>query len=226
MKRLIWMGLLLLTVLSLCLFVGCDEEEGEQTDGEETVEDAQAEGEEGEGEGEEGGEGEGDGPALEYEFEVAELEPIYAMIEMHSGSYDGFALALEEMTAALADAGIEAVGPPFGVYYSDPAAVPEDELQWLLGIPVAEGTAALEGYEADELEGGTVVKTTLAGELDFENLTVYDELYAYVAANGYVPAGPMVEVYRWGPELEPDEYETDFMVFVEEAGAVSPPPGS
>lgn len=222
MKRLLILAVLLTAALSLCLFVGCDEEEDDQTDGGETVEDAQTEGEEGESEGE----GEGDGPALEYEFEVAELEPIYAMIEMHSGSYDGFALTLEELTAALADAGIEAVGPPFGVYYSDPAAVPEDELQWLLGIPVAEGTAALEGYEADELEGGTVVKTTLAGELDFENLSVYDELYAFVAANGYVPAGPLVEVYRWGPELEPDEYETDFMVFVEEAGAVSPPPGS
>ncbi|MBD3372412.1 MAG: hypothetical protein GF403_06810, partial [Candidatus Coatesbacteria bacterium] len=123
MKRLFILAVLLTAALSLCLFVACDEEEGEETDDDGAVGDAQAEGEEGEGEGEDGGEGEGDGPALEYEFEVAELEPIYAMIEMHSGSYDGFALALEEMTAALADAGIEAVGPPFGVYYSDPAAV-------------------------------------------------------------------------------------------------------
>jgi DNA gyrase inhibitor GyrI len=162
-------------------------------------------------------------PAFTYEYEITELEPIYAVIEMHSGSYGGYSFALEDMFDDLAADAVAPVGPPFGVYYDDPAFTPEDELEWLVGIPVEEGVAAPAGYETQWLEGGTVVKTTLYGEVDFENTTVYDEIYEYIVANGYMPAGPMVEVYRWDSDIDPEDYETDIIVFVEKAGAVGGP---
>lgn len=156
--------------------------------------------------------------AYEYDFTVTEVGSIYALVNYHSGPHEEFGPRLEEALAALEGSDIELIGAPFGVYLDDPSTAPADELQWLIGLPVVPGTPAPAAFdESRELEGGTIVTTTLYGELDFESLDVYGELYRYIAENGYEVAGPLVEIYDWHPARDPAGWATDFFVFIETA---------
>lgn len=201
MKRLL---LSIILILALLAFAGCEEESEENEETAETEETAEST--------EDGEETAAAGEA-EYEFTITEVEPMYALVQQQQGPYEQYPEILEELIPVIEEAGIELTGAPFGIYYDDPAQTKPEELRWVVGFPVAEDVAAPEGLEAKEYDGGQVALTTVYGEPNWEETTVYDELYTFIAEQGLIPAGPMVEVYRWETE-KPEDYETDIFVFV------------
>jgi hypothetical protein len=111
-----------------------------------------------------------------------------------TGSYAQHAQAI---AAIIETAGAQANGPVIGIYPYDPSTVREQELVWMLAIPVEPPMANLaalcaSGYEARVLPGlrAAVVDTTVA---DSRNAGLY--LLKWLPANGWAQAGPTRMVF-------------------------------
>jgi effector-binding domain-containing protein len=152
-------------------------------------------------------------PAVTYE--MAELAATPVVFKELTGDYALTGDAIEAGFTALKDAGIEVVGDPFGVFFDDPALVPPEELRSEVCFPVAADTEPPKGYAYKVTEPYKAVMTTLKGEFSEENMPDYADLFKYIADQGLLMAGPMIEVYHWGAE-DPAEYLTDIYVPVTE----------
>jgi len=155
-------------------------------------------------------------PAVVYE--MAELAATPVVYKELTGDYALFGDAVDAGFTALKDAKIEVVGDPIGVFFDDPALVPPDELRSEVLFPVAADTTPPKGYAYRVTEPCKAVMTTFKGEFTDENMPDYNALYKYIAEQGLVVAGPMIEIYHWGSE-NPAEYVTDIYVPVTEPGA-------
>lgn len=188
--------LYLLLVLPVALFLGACEEEAEE-EVEEEVEVVE-----------------------EIEYELVELEATPVVFKELTGDYALFGDAVEEGFNVLKAAGIEITGAPIGVFYDNPEIAPVEELRSEVLFPVAEDTGPPVGYAYKVTEGGAAVMTTFLGELTGENMPDYDALFGYIAKEGLLIAGPVIEIYYWDPELDPSEYVTEVYVPVTEPEAV------
>ncbi|HUT98720.1 MAG TPA: GyrI-like domain-containing protein [bacterium] len=155
-------------------------------------------------------------PAVVYE--MSELAATPVVFKELTGDYDLFGDAVEAGFTALKDAKIEVVSDPFGVFFDDPALVAPDELRSEVCFPVAADVKPPKGYAYKVTEPCKAVMTTFMGEFTDENMPDYAALYKYVADQGLLVAGPMLNVYHWGSE-DPAEYVTDIYVPVTEPPA-------
>jgi hypothetical protein len=130
-------------------------------------------------------------------LESVRLVPVetfaYAALEM-KGSYDQHGNAFMDLMQNAGAQGLSRGAAPFGLYFNSPDRTPADSLVWDLGIPcpdTARVTAPL------------VLKKyayPLTAALFFEGVFGSPEqnaataaLFAWIPANGYRPAGPMME---------------------------------
>jgi len=151
-------------------------------------------------------------------YEMAELAATPVVFKELTGDYALFGDAVEAGFTALKDAGVECAGDPFGVFFDDPALVPPEELRSEVCFPVAADTKPPKGYDYKVTEPCKAVMTSFMGEFSEENMPDYMAMYKYVADEGLMIAGPMIEVYHWGAE-DPAEYVTDIYVPVMESPA-------
>ncbi|MDM7925861.1 MAG: GyrI-like domain-containing protein [bacterium] len=132
-------------------------------------------------------------PALE-SVRLVPVEPFsYAALEMR-GSYDQHANAFMDLMQNAGAQGISMAAAPFGLYFNSPGTVAADSLVWDLGIPcpdTARVTAPLVRKK---------YAYPLTAALFFEGVFGSPEqnaataaLLAWIPANGYRPAGPMME---------------------------------
>lgn len=121
----------------------------------------------------------------------------YVYVEV-AGSYTQTGRALPELHARLARAGLEASGPPFGLYYDDPGRVPVGELRSRACIPLERAPDPSLGFTWDVLPRAHVVYAVVAGPYP-DVPRAYPGLYAYLQKMGWVEAGPVREVYLVPP---------------------------
>lgn len=104
---------------------------------------------------------------------------------------------------AAAAAGVELVGPPFGLYPSMAGETVEVEA----GFPVSAtvGSTAVEGEAVHDLllPGGEIAQALHTGPYDAVGET-YAALETWMREQGLAPAGPPWESYLSDPEAEPD----------------------
>ncbi|OGD72371.1 MAG: hypothetical protein A2Y64_00015 [Candidatus Coatesbacteria bacterium RBG_13_66_14] len=151
-------------------------------------------------------------------YEMTELTATPVVFKELTGDYALFGDAVEAGFTALKDAKIECVGDPFGLFFDDPALVSPEELRSEVCFPVAADVKPPKGYAYKVTEPCKAVMTTFKGEFTEENMPDYDALFKYVAEQGLLVAGPVIEVYHWGSE-DPAEYVTDIYVPVTEPPA-------
>jgi len=122
------------------------------------------------------------------------LEPFsYCCLEM-TGSYEQHSLAFMNLYSEIGAQGLAPKGEPFGVYRNDPESTPEDELQWEIGLPVAEGTEVKEPLKLKTWKFVHLVSKKYEGAFDKMD-GVYGEMMVWMGENGYTIAGPIMEKF-------------------------------
>lgn len=125
------------------------------------------------------------------------LDQPYVFVEAR-GSYTQVGRALESLFAAVADQEIEAVGPPFALYFDDPGRKPVSELRLRACVPVDSGAAARTPLSYDVLPSTTVAYAFVSGPYP-DAPRAYPALYAYLRRMNWIENGPIREVYLRNP---------------------------
>lgn len=126
----------------------------------------------------------------------------YVAVEM-TGSYDQHEAAFTKLFEEAMNQGIYG-GMPFGVYWNSPANTPVEQLKWDVGFAMPAGAAPKAPLALKKWEFTTTASLRYRGafggtEMDKE----YGRLFQWIADNGYMAAGPMMEVFLNAPS--PDE---------------------
>lgn len=126
----------------------------------------------------------------------------YCAVEM-TGSYDQHEAAFTKLFEEAMNQGIFG-GMPFGVYWNSPASTPVEQLKWDVGFALPAGAAPKAPLAVKKWEFTTMASLKYRGvfggvEMDKE----YGRLFQWIVDNGYVAAGPMMEVFLNAPS--PDE---------------------
>jgi AraC family transcriptional regulator len=130
------------------------------------------------------------------------FEEHYAYLEA-SGSYTGIGKLLEETYARMVEAGLEASGPPFALFYDDPGLVPVAELRMRACFPVARGSTVEPPLRSASLPSTTVVYAFIGGPYP-EVPRAYPRLFAFLEEMGWVLDGPIREIYLVNPAAVAD----------------------
>lgn len=95
---------------------------------------------------------------------------------------------------------VQPIGPSLGIFYDDPAKVAADKLRSELCVPVAEGTKGSSEVQIKEVGGFEAATIVYQGEASIT--PAYNEVYAWLRAQGYHEAGAPLEVYLSMPGEE------------------------
>ncbi len=130
-----------------------------------------------------------------------------------TGPFAGMDDKITEFIDFIGERGIETTGDLGGAFFDNPAETPPGETRYEIRIPVAPGTVVAPPYRVMVTEPMTTAAVLLIG--DYESIaTRYPDIYRWIEENGYVPAGPLMEVYleHAGSGATAAEYQTEVHV--------------
>jgi len=126
-------------------------------------------------------------------FAVKEAPAQTAVVLPMTGSYSQHTEAIVRLVEYLKSAGIEIAGPPFGRYYNSPGTVPENQLRWEVGLPVARGSgAATAPFQKQDYAPTTVAFAVVPGR---DTAGPWLQLGDWITGHGYLTSGPAMEVW-------------------------------
>jgi AraC family transcriptional regulator len=137
---------------------------------------------------------------------------VVAFTEMH-GPYAQMPEAFGTLYGWIAEHGLTPIGMPRGVYFTDPAVVPESEAVWEVQAPLAADPADAEADErgcgVKHLEAHTEARIVHRGP--YESIApTYEALAGWIAEQGLSVSGPPMEVYLTDPsDTAPADYLTE-----------------
>jgi effector-binding domain-containing protein len=108
------------------------------------------------------------------------------------------------------ETGADPMGTAFSIYYEDPADTKAGDLTSKHGFPVGADSDPIEGVVIEEIPAAEVAAITYMGEYN-EAGNAWSDLMTYIEAEGYVFAGPPMEVYLVSPNDtdKPEEWTTE-----------------
>lgn len=121
----------------------------------------------------------------------------------HFGSYASTGALIPGLRRELAAQGLEADGPPFGLFYDDPARTPVDELRSRACIPIR-GPRAVHAPLGYEVLRSTTVAYAFVSGLYPEAPRAYPAIFEYMRGKNWERAGPVREIYLVPPGARPD----------------------
>ena len=142
----------------------------------------------------------GPGVPPPFQPEIKTAAALQVVVIPMRGPYAQTGIALELLTAFLASRGVEPVGAPFGRYYDAPGTVPEAELRWEVGFPVAGSLVAGSPFQTRTLEDSNIAVVKVPGE--HSSAKPWPMLLQWITGQGYRPAGPTMESWLDGPQTE------------------------
>jgi effector-binding domain-containing protein len=125
------------------------------------------------------------------------LDQRYVCLEL-SGNYALAGRSIPELARLMKEQGIEASGPPFGLFFDDPGQVPVERLRARVAFPVESAVEVKQPLAADVLPSSTVAYA-IAGGAYPEVPRCYPGLLAYVKKMHWQIAGPIREIYLVDP---------------------------
>jgi len=131
------------------------------------------------------------------------------------GSFTQIPQKMMEFMGAFFKQGLKPAGGPFAIYFNDPRQVPEAELKWLIGMPIAPGAAPVDPLKKGEFNHPKVAVCLHVGPYDKVGET-YAKMMAFIDQNGWKVAGPAMEKYLNNPQMvTPDKLQTELVLPVE-----------
>ena len=128
------------------------------------------------------------------------LPQSYAYIEV-LGDYRLVYGKLEALRLEAYRFGLSLAGPAFSLFYDDPGETPIDQLRARVCLPVHAGEDQPGPWSFEVLPRKTVVYAAVAGSHPQVPLA-YSALFAYIQEHGWVPSGPIREIYLADPSLD------------------------
>jgi effector-binding domain-containing protein len=137
------------------------------------------------------------------EVKIQENTPFtYAYLE-GNGPYQGVGAKIGELMEEAGQQGLQFQGTPFGLYLNSPQEVKSpDEYKWLVGVPVAAEAKIAAPLLRGEYKHTLVARCMFKGPYEAVSST-YGAIFAFIAQNGYRPAGPIMEMYWNDPMTVP-----------------------
>lgn len=127
---------------------------------------------------------------------VKEVAPFPYLAIAHKGPYTDMGTVIGELVGAMQAQGLFAQirGPMVGVYYNAPDTTAPEELSWEAGFIVTAQTTAEPPLMRKVWEHRTVAAALVVGPYDAAGAAIA-KIRAWIAANGYEAAGPVLERY-------------------------------
>lgn len=120
----------------------------------------------------------------------------------HRGSYTGTGSLIPVVHREMVEQGLEPDGPPFCLFYDDPAEVPTDQLRSRACIPVRGPRAVLSPLGYEVLESTTVGYAFVSGAYP-DAPRAYPGIFEYLDRMNWVLGGPIREIYLVPPGADP-----------------------
>lgn len=130
------------------------------------------------------------------------LDQPYVFFE-NRGDYRLAGQRFGDLTASLEAQGFGPSGPPFMLFYDDPAEVPLDELRSRVCLPVSGPVSASGNLRYEVLPSTTVVYAVVAGPYP-DAPRAYPGLFRYLNSMHWIENGPVREVYLVRPDATGD----------------------
>ncbi len=138
-------------------------------------------------------------PTWVFEPSWKERLPLRYVYRELRGDYREFGQSMRTLLREFESERILPEGPPFGLFFDDPACVPVDELRSRACVPVESLFETLpRGLLQEELPGGLVVYGRVRG-LNPEASRAYGRLLEFAERLGWLAGGPVREVYLAEP---------------------------
>ena len=150
------------------------------------------------------------------EIEVRDLEPVtYAGLDC-TGPYTQITAKIMEFMGTFFGQGLTPTGGVITIYYNQPGpGVTENDLKWTIGMPISPASTPAAPLVKGEFKYPKVVFSVHVGPYDKLHET-YAKMTAYLEANGWKPAGPVMEIYLNNPqEVAPEQLQTEIYMPVE-----------
>ena len=131
------------------------------------------------------------------------------------GPFQQIAPKMAEFMGAFFEQNLKAAGGPFAIYFDMPGKVPEAELKWLIGMPIAPEASPAQPLKKGEYKFSKVAVCLHVGPYDKIGET-FTKLLTYVNQNGWKVIGPAMEKYLNNPQMvTPDKLQTEIVLPVE-----------
>jgi effector-binding domain-containing protein len=144
---------------------------------------------------------------------LIELQPFTYVCIPHRGPISDMAAVIGALMQAMGSQRLfPPTGPMMGVYYTAPGGAQADFL-WEIGFPVSAQASAQKPLEKKNWTFTTVASAMHVGPYD-QTAALFPKIMIWLAAQGYAPAGPVVERYLdMNPNLaKPEELRTEIWV--------------
>lgn len=137
---------------------------------------------------------------------VVRLEEGYVYMD-HYGSYTDTAAHLPTLIREMRVQGIEPSGPPFCLFYDDPAATPRDQLRSRACVPIEGIRSPKTPLAYDVLPAVSVAYAYVSGPYP-EVPRAYPRLFQWMAERNWIANGPIREEYIVPPSRasKPSDY--------------------
>jgi AraC family transcriptional regulator len=126
------------------------------------------------------------------------------------GSYAQIQEAIGKMTLAMEFQRVAPTGPLMGIFYNSPEDVDSRDLEWEIGFPITPRQGIQPPLALKEWSYTQVAASLHKGPYADVGKTIA-KIMEWMAANGYAPAGPMLERYLdMNPsEMKPEDLRTE-----------------
>jgi len=133
---------------------------------------------------------------------------VTAVVLPMTGSYAQTVTALGAVADMLERQGVTPAGPPLGRFWS--------EKHWEAGYPVPPGTQTEAPFQVVTLPAGATASAVVSGAWGKDSEARWGAFLTSVSEQGYVPAGPAVEIWSGG-EDKPETQSTEMRIPVVKA---------
>jgi AraC family transcriptional regulator len=121
----------------------------------------------------------------------------------HKGPYSDIEKVIAQIFPLLSSQNIPPGGPMVGVFYNSPEEVAAQDLEWDIGFPCSAQSSPLKPLEKRVWNFMQVAAAVHKGPYEKTGET-YTKIFAWMDANGYAPAGPVLEKYLSMPTPDTD----------------------
>jgi AraC family transcriptional regulator len=142
------------------------------------------------------------------------VKPFVYVCIAHKGPLSEMGTVIGEFMQAMQAQGLfpSIQGPMVGVYFNPPGQVKPEELTWEVGFEVGDQASPKPPLEKKTWTYASVAAAVHIGPYAKASETI-QKLMAWVASQGYVAAGPVLERYMNNPmQVKPEELRTEIWI--------------